>query len=198
MMPPVAESSCSHCSMWRNEQKANSLKQEKETFLLRHLFSFPPLQSLLYRVRLRAANTQVSPSILAASREVWLLTRFFKEGCRSPQSWSDLLEVTWSQGQRESAFGGLGAAGPCGQQGRPSKGGGPEVSKGRPAPRVPARATQRGAGRAGKEPPVSICAGSAAPRRCSRSFRLLGLCRADALPACEQGLFSLHALGLRS
>lgn len=24
-----------------------------------------------------------------------------------------------------------------------------------------------------------------------------GLCRADALPACEQGLFSLHALGLR-
>lgn len=28
-------------------------------------------------------------------------------------------------------------------------------------------------------------------------FRPLGLCRADALPACEQGLFSLHALRLR-
>lgn len=30
-----------------------------------------------------------------------------------------------------------------------------------------------------------------------RRLRPLGLCRADALPACEQGLFSLHTLGLR-
>lgn len=63
---------------------------------------------------------------------------------------------------------------------------------------------KRGWSSAAKKPPSPGAAqhlrrgGSGRPQWCrQRASASSGLCRADALPACEQRLFSLHALGLR-
>lgn len=115
--------------------------------------------------------------------------------------------------QRERAFWGPEAPGPADSEDAPARrertrgmsataGPHPAASKWVAHAQDPERAPEgRGLGRkrTSKFWRLSLCARDLwRPDGAMGASASWGLCRADALPACEQGLFSLHALGLRS
>lgn len=165
-----------------------------------------------------ANDVHGSPSILTSRGGCLLLASRFREGNRSTRGGVMCSRSRGQKAARQSVWGLQGEGAPANRQTQASASwglfaagsgvGGTWVLGGdAQSPRAPGRSRQRARQkRLGRKRASSSrgarhlrAGGSRRPPRrpTGRASASSGLCRADALPACEQGLFSLHALGLR-